>query len=80
MAVSAYLLCLEKVCKKIHFKKYCLVEQSLYKLEAKEAEVAKMGFIPTAVETIDILGVESSVFKAYWLLLTDLFVFDLSFF
>ena len=41
------------------------MEQNLYKLKAVEAEVAKTGSIPTAVETTDILGVESSVFKAY---------------
>jgi len=80
MAASAHLLYLEKVYKKIHFKKYCLVEQSLYKLEAEEAEMAKMGSIPTVVETIDILEVESFVFKTCWLPLTDPFAFDLSFF
>ena len=65
---------------KIHFKEYYFVEQSLYKLKTEEAKVAKMGSIPTAVETTDILGVESPVFKAYQLPLTDLFAFNLSFF
>ena len=56
MAASVCLFCLEKVCEKICFKKYYLVEQSLCELEAKETEVVKMGFIPTVVETTNILG------------------------
>ena len=65
MAVLTYLLHLEKVCKKIYSKEYCLVEQSLCELETKEAEVAKMGSIPIIMETANTLGVESSVSKAY---------------
>jgi len=80
MAASAHLLQLEKVCEKIYFKEYCFVEQSLYELKAEEAEVAKTGSNPTVVETADTLGVESAVFKAHWLPLTDLFIFDFSFF
>ena len=41
------------------------MKQSLYKLKTKEAEVAKMGFISTAVETTDIPKVESFVSEAY---------------
>ena len=41
------------------------MEQSLYKLEAEEAEVAKTGSNPTIVETANILGTESPVFKAH---------------
>jgi len=80
MAVFAYLLCLEKVCKKIYSKKYCLVEQGLHKLKAEEAEMAKTGSNLTVIETVNTLGVESLVFKAYWLPLTNLFAFNLSFF
>ena len=65
MAVSIYLLYFKKVCKKIHSKEYCFVEQGLCELEAEETEVAKTGSIPTVVETVNILEVESSVFKAY---------------
>jgi len=65
MAALVCLLCLEKVCEKICFKEYCFVKQSLCELEAEEAEVAKMGFIPTVVETADILGVEFFVSEAY---------------
>ena len=65
MATLTYLLCLEKVYKKIYSKEYCLVEQSLCELETKEVKVAKMGSNSTVVETVNILGVESSVFKAY---------------
>jgi len=65
MATFTYLLHLEKVCKKIHFKKYCLVEQSLCELEIKETKVTKMGSIPTAVEIIDILEMVSSVSEVY---------------
>ena len=53
MAASAWLTCLEKVHEKICSKEYYLVEQSLCELEAKEAEVAKTGSIPTAVKTAD---------------------------
>ena len=80
MAASAYLLCLEKVHEKIHSKEYYFVKQSFYELEAKEAEVAKTNSILTVVETADTLGVEFSVFEAYQLPLTDLFIFNLSFF
>ena len=65
MAALTCLLCLEKVCKKIYSKEYCLVEQSLCELETEETEVAKMGFNLTVVETADTLGVESLVSKAY---------------
>jgi len=36
VTVLVYLLCLKKVYKKIHLKKYCLVEQGFYKLESKK--------------------------------------------
>ena len=52
------------------------MKQSLCELKAEEA---KMGSNPTKVETTDILGVESLVSEAHQLLLTDLFVFGLSF-
>ena len=55
------------------------MEQDLYKLEAEEAKVAKTGSIPIAVKTTDILEVESFVFKAHQLPLTNLFAFNLSF-
>jgi len=55
------------------------VEQSLYKLETEETEVAKMGFNPTVVEIADTLVVGSLVSEACQLLLTDLFAFNLSF-
>jgi len=54
MAASAYLLYLKKVCALVHFKEYHFVEQNLCKLEAKEAEVAKMDFNPTVMETVNI--------------------------
>jgi len=41
------------------------VEQSLCELKAEEAKVTKTGSILTAVKTINILGVESPVSKAY---------------
>ena len=65
IAASACLLYLKKIYKKIYSKEYCLVEQSLCELETKEAKVAKMGSNPTAVETTNILGVESPVFKTH---------------
>ena len=65
MAMFAYLTHFEKVYKKICFKEYHFVEQSLYKLETEEAEVAKMGSIPTVVETVNILRMESFVFKTH---------------
>ena len=55
------------------------MEQSLYKLKTEEAKMAKIGSIPTVVKTADTLGVESPVFEAYWLPLTNSFVFDLFF-
>ena len=80
MTVLAHLLYLEKVYKKIYSKEYCLVEQSFCKLKTEETKVAKMGSNLIIVETADTLKVESPVFKAYQLPLTNLFVFDLSFF
>jgi len=56
------------------------MEQSLHKLEAEEAEVAKMGSIPTAVETAHTLIVESLSPTAHLLPLADLFFFNSSFF
>jgi len=38
-----------------------------------------MGSIPTVVETANTLGVESSVSETHWLLLINLFAFDLFF-
>ena len=62
LAVYAQLTCLKMGYKRIHFKKYYFVEQSLYKLETEEA---KMGSNLAAMEIADILGVESPVFKVY---------------
>jgi len=53
------------VCERIYSKKYCFVKQSLCELETEEAEVAKIDSNLTVVKTIDILGVESPVFKAH---------------
>jgi len=76
MAVSTQLICLERVHEKICSKEYCLVEQSLYELEAEEA---KMGSNPTMVETAH-MGVVKSLFPAvHPLLLADLFEFGSSF-
>jgi len=65
MVASTYLFYLEKVCEKIYFKEYHFIEQGLCKLETEEAEVAKIGSIPTVVEMTDTLGVESPIFEAY---------------
>ena len=65
MITFTHLLCLEKVCKKIYFKEYCLVKQNLCKLKTEEVEVATMGSIPTMVKTTNTLGVVSLVFKVY---------------
>ena len=78
MAASAHLLHLKKVYKKIYSKEYHFMEQGLYKLEAEETEVAKTGSNPTVVETVDILRVESPVFKAHQLPLINPFAFNLS--
>ena len=51
MAVFTYLTCLKKLYKKIHFKEYCLVEQSLCELETEET---KMGSNPIIMKTVDI--------------------------
>ena len=56
------------------------MEQGFCKLETEEAEVAKMGSIPTVVETTGTPEVVFPVFEVYWLPLTDLFAFNLSFF
>jgi len=53
------------------------VEQSLCELEAEEA---KMGSIPTVVETAYTLVVESLSPTAHLLPLADLFLFNSSFF
>ena len=79
MAVLAYLLCLKKICEKICSKEYCFVEQGLCKLETKETKVAKTGFNPIIVETVNTLKMESPVFKTYQLPLTNLFTFNLFF-
>jgi len=52
------------------------VEQSLCELEAEEVEMAKMGSIPTAVELVYILVVESLSLIAYLLPLANLFFFN----
>ena len=80
MAASACLFYLEKVCKKICSKEYHLVKQSLHKLEAEEAIMAKMSSIPTVVETADILVVESLSPAVHLLPLVDPFFFNSSFF
>jgi len=80
MAASVWLTCLEKVCEKIYSKKYCLVEQGLCELETEEVAVAKMGSIPTEVETVNTLMVESLSLTACLLPLADLFFFNSSFF
>ena len=64
---------------RIHSKEYHFVEQSLCELKAEEAEVAKMGFIPTAVETIDTPKIVSLVSKVHQLPLTNPFTFNFSF-
>jgi len=55
------------------------MEQSFCELEAEEAEVAKMGFNSTVVETANTLVVESLSLMAYLLPLADLFFFNSSF-
>jgi len=80
MAASAQLTHLEKVHEKICSKEYCLVEQSLYKLESEEVAVAKTGSIPTKMEIANTLVVESLSLTAYLLPLADLFFFNSSFF
>ena len=75
-----WLTCLEMVYKRIHSKKYRLVEQSLCKLKVKEVEVAKISSIPTEVETADILVIEFLFLVIYLLLSTDPFLFNFSFF
>ena len=52
------------------------MEQSLYKLEAKEAKMAKTGSIPTVMETANTLVVESLSLAVYLLFLTNLFLFN----
>ena len=80
MAVSTQLTHLEKVYEKIHSKEYHFMEQDLYELKAEEAEVAKMGSIPTVVETAYTLVVESLSLMAHLLPLADPFFFNSSFF
>ena len=79
MATFTHLLYLEKVCEKICFKEYHLVEQNLHELEAEKAEVAKTGSNLSVVETINILEMVSPVSEVHQLPLTDLFVFNFSF-
>ena len=80
MVVFTHLIYLERLYNKIHSKEYCFVEQSLCELEAKEAEVAKTGSIPTVVETTDTLEmVFLTDLVAHQLPLTDLFAFGSSF-
>ena len=56
------------------------MEQSLHKLETEEVVVAKIGSIPTEVETANIPVVKSLSPTAHLLPLVDLFLFDSSFF
>ena len=63
---------LKKVCKRVCFKKWKQVEQSLCELEAEEA---KMGSNPAEVETADTPVVESLFPAVHLLLLADLFFF-----
>ena len=79
MVTSAQLTHFKRLYKKIYSKEYHLVEQSLCELETEETKVAKTGFIPTVMETTNILGVKSPVSKAHQLLLTDPFIFSFSF-
>ena len=79
ITASTQLTHFKKVYKKIYSKEYCLVEQSLCELEAEEVEVAKMGSIPTVVETVYILVVESLSLMACTSPLADLFFFNSSF-
>ena len=72
----AYLTCLEKVCKRVCSKGWKQVEQSLCKLEVKEA---KIGSNPVKVETADTPVVESLSLAVCLSLLADLFLFDSSF-
>jgi len=78
--VSAQLTYLKRFYKKIYSKEYCFVKQSLCELKIKETMAAKTGFNLTVMETINILKVESPVFKACWLPSANLFAFNLSFF
>ena len=79
MAVFVCLTCLERVCKKICSKKYCFVEQSLYKLKTKKAKMAKTDSNPIMVETTNTLAVKSLSPVVYLLPLANLFTFNLSF-
>jgi len=79
--LSAYtqLTRLKKVYKRIHFKEYHFIEQSLHELEAEEAEVAKTGSIPTVVETAYTPVMESLSLTAHLSPLTNLFFFNFFF-
>ena len=74
------LIYFKKVHKRICFKKYYFVKQSLCGLKTKKAKMAKMGFNPTVVETAYILIIEFLSLTAHLLPLTNLFAFNLSFF
>ena len=67
------------VYKRIHSKEYHFVEQSLYKLETEEAEVAKTGSNSTMVEIANTLVTKSPVFETHQLPSTNPFAFNLSF-
>ena len=75
LSAHAQLTCLKKVHKRIHSKKYYLIEQNLYKLETEEVKTAKTSSIPTVVETAYTQVVESLTSTAYLLPLADLFFF-----
>jgi len=65
IVISVCLLHFKKVCVLVHFKEYCFVKQNLFKLEAEKVKIIKISFNPTKVEIVNILGVESFIFKAY---------------
>ena len=76
MIASAQLTHLKIFCKKIYFKEYHFVEQSLYELKAEEA---KTGSNPTVEETINTLGVEFLSLVVCLLLLINPFAFNFFF-
>jgi len=76
MTALAHLTCLEKLHKKICSKKYHLVEQGLYELEVKEAEVAKTGSIPTVIKIAYTSVMESLSPTAHPSLLANPFFFN----
>ena len=73
MAASTYLTCLKRVCKKVRFKEWRLIEQGLYKLKLEEA---KKGSNPREAETTYTLVVDPIDNPARLLPLTNSFIFS----